>query len=68
MKRNLETGKTVFIFLHNDDWRDCLRRWLDAHPQTPWIEKGKGVNKNVTMAVSSWRRFCEYYHFPFKDL
>jgi len=65
---NIETGITVFIFLHSEDWRDCLQRWLGAHPRASRIEKGKGVNKSVTMAVSSWRRFCAYYHFSFKDI
>ena len=68
MKKKLKTGKTVFIFLHNDDWRDCLKRWLDANHRTPRIEKGKGINKSVTLAISAWKRFCEYYHFPVKDL
>jgi len=68
MKKQLETGKTVLIFLHSEDWRDCLRRWLDSHPQTERIEKSKGVNKSVTMSVSSWRKFCAYYHFSFKDI
>jgi len=68
MKGKNKNERTIFPAMHSEDWQDCLRRWLDAHPHTRRTEKGKGINRSVTMAVTAWKRFCEYYHFPFKDL